>query len=453
MRISMILIRFMILITGLSLFFFGCSKNKVEELKKELSFSIPIGSGVEEIGVLKSDSGLFSGPGSVIFKNGFFYVVDTVNQKLLKVTKPGDVILVISRGTRKENEKENVLRTKQRKYFEFNNIGKVAVDNENNIYIENKFIEKLPEKTEIDIFSTESILEQEKHEIYVSYILKFDRLGNFMYKIGKNGINSDPFFYIYKTDVDDDGNLIVLTVDEEWKTWDYYKFDSEGNQLFYDHISSEEIFDVKSMEDTTFFIMDTMLVCSTGHLIYWISLYDTTYDTEDLINEEELWGEEIEIEDIEKLKDKEDKIKQNYRRDLLYYKLLYYDIESGEIDRSYKWENRSGNQPGVTEEFLGIDGKTNGFLWRYVNSTKAIISILRPNGTLIARRSFIFEDDGIWTNLNVAVDGSISALKIDDKSLHFYRWRSDRLMYNKREQVTVREFVEDKIDKFKNANR
>ncbi|MCK4804758.1 MAG: hypothetical protein KAT88_09375 [Spirochaetes bacterium] len=453
MRISMILIRFMILITGLSLFFFGCSKNKVEELKKERSFSIPIGSGVEEIGVLKSDSGLFSGPGSVIFKNGFFYVVDTVNQKLLKVTKPGDVILVISRGTRKENEKENVLRTKQRKYFEFNNIGKVAVDNENNIYIENKFIEKLPEKTEIDIFSTESIMEQEKHEIYVSYILKFDRLGNFMYKIGKNGINSDPFFYIYKTDVDDDGNLIVLTVDEEWKTWDYYKFDSEGNQLFYDHISSEEIFDVKSMEDTTFFIMDTMLVCSTGHLIYWISLYDTTYDTEDLIKEEELWGEEIEIEDIEKLKDKEDKIKQNYRRDLLYYKLLFYDIESGEIDRSYKWENRSGNQPGVTEEFLGIDGKTNGFLWRYVNSTKAIISILRPNGTLIARRSFIFEDDGIWTNLNVAVDGSISALKIDDKSLHFYRWRSDRLMYNKREQVTVKEFVEDKIDKFKNANR
>ena len=453
MRISMILIRFMILITGLSLFFFGCSKNKVEELKKERSFSIPIGSGVEEIGVLKSDSGLFSGPGSVIFKNGFFYVVDTVNQKLLKITKPGDVILVISRGTRKENEKENVLRTKQRKYFEFNNIGKVAVDNENNIYIENKFIEKLPEKTEIDIFSTESILEQEKHEIYVSYILKFDRLGNFMYKIGKNGINSDPFFYIYKTDVDDDGNLIVLTVDEEWKTWDYYKFDSEGNQLFYDHISSEEIFDVKSMEDTTFFIMDTMLVCSTGHLIYWISLYDTTYDTEDLIKEEELWGEEIEIEDIEKLKDKEDKIKQNYRRDLLYYKLLYYDIESGEIDRSYKWENRSENQPGVTEEFLGIDGKTNGFLWRYVNSTKAIISILRPNGTLIARRSFIFEDDGIWTNLNVAVDGSISALKIDDKSLHFYRWRSDRLMYNKREQVTVKEFVEDKIDKFKNANR
>ncbi|GAI73962.1 unnamed protein product, partial [marine sediment metagenome] len=46
--------------------------------------------------------------------------------------------------------------------------------------------------------------------------------------------------------------------------------------------------------------------------------------------EEELWGEEIEIEDIEKLKDKEDKMKQNYRRDLLYYKLLYYDIESGD---------------------------------------------------------------------------------------------------------------------------
>ncbi|KKL09222.1 hypothetical protein LCGC14_2568040, partial [marine sediment metagenome] len=45
------------------------------------------------------------------------------------------------------------------------------------------------------------------------------------------------------------------------------------------------------------------------------------------------------------------------------------------------------------------------------------------------------------------------ALKIDDELLHFYRWRSDRLLISKQETVTVKEFIKDKIIEFKNANR
>jgi len=53
----------------------------------------------------------------------------------------------------------------------------------------------------------------------------------------------------------------------------------------------------------------------------------------------------------------------------------------------------------------------------------------------------------------VAIDGSVSALKIDNELLHFYRWRSDKLIMNKREKVTLKEFFKDKIQEFKNANR
>jgi hypothetical protein len=441
------------LTAGLSILIFSCSSQKVEELKKERSFTIPIGVGEEEIGVIREQNGIFSSPDTLIFKNGFFYVVDSVNQKILKITKPGDVILVLSRGIKEQDSGENVLRTKQRKHFQFNNIGKIAVDGENNIYVEDRFTQKLPEKTEIDIFETENNPEGENNEIAVSQILKFDRLGNFQYRIGESGVNTDPFYYLYKTGVDDEGNLIVLTADDEWQNWIYRKFDSKGNLIFIESISADTIFGTDSLEDSAFFILDVFPVSSSGHILFWISHYDTSHDTENFNTEEEIWGEEIEIENFERQGVVGKVDEQEFARDLLYYKLLFYNIDNRNIDRSYKWETRMGTQQGATEEFLGIDGNINGFLWRYVDNTKAIISILRPNGTLFARRSFVFEDDGIWTNITVAVDGSISALKIDDKLLHFYRWRSDRLFTSKEETVTVKEFITDKIAEFKNANR
>ncbi len=451
-KIGTIIVAFF-LAAGLLALIFSCSNQKVEELKKEQSFTIPIGAGEEEIGVIKEQNGIFSSPDTLVFKNGFFYVVDSVNQKILKITIPGDVILVLSRGIKKQDSAENVLRTKQRKHFQFNNIGKIAVDNENNIYVEDRFTQKLPEKTEIDIFETGNNSEGENNEIIVSQILKFDRLGNFQYRIGKNGVNTDPFYYLYKTIVDDSGNLIVLAADDEWQNWTYKKFDPEGSLIFSDTISSDTIFDTNNLEDSAYFILDVFPVSSTGHLLFWVSHYDTSHDTENFNAEKEMWGEEIEIENFERQGVIGKVDEQGFVRDLLYYKLLYYNTDDRKIDRSYKWETRMGTQHGATEEFLGIDGNINGFLWRYVDSTKAIISILRPNGTLFVRRSFVFEDDGIWTNINVAVDGSISALKIDDELLHFYRWRSDRLLISKQETVTVKEFIKDKIIEFKNANR
>ena len=327
------------------------------------------------------------------------------------------------------------------------------MDSENNIYVEDRFTQKLPEKTEIDIFETENNPAGEDNEITVSQILKFDRLGNFQYRIGESGVNTGPFYYVYKTGVDDSGNLIVLTADEEWENWVYRKFDPNGSLVFIESISADTIFGSNSPEDSAFFILDVFPVTNSGHILFWVSHYDTSNDTENFNTEEEIWGEEIEIENFEKQGVIGKADEREYARDLLYYKLLFYNIDDRNIDRSYKWESRMGIQQGATEEFLGIDGNVNGFLWRYVDNTKAIISILRPNGALFARRSFVFEDDGIWTNINVAVDGSISALKIDDKFLHFYRWRSDRLFTSQQESVTVKGFIKDKITEFKNANR
>lgn len=434
--------------------FNGCSGKRIVELKKEKLFTIPVGNGLEEIGVHRGKNGQFSGPTTVLFKNGFFYIVDRVNQKVLKVTTPGDIILTLSKGESEiEPDDETVLRLKERKSYPFDIIGEIAVDSENNIYIEDKLLNAGPEKTEIDVFDPSSGAGEGGEEMYVSYILKFDRLGRHLTKIGKGGPGSEPFFYVYKMDVDSEGNLIVLTGEGEWRKWTYYKFDPDGNLLFYQVIESEQIFSVKEMEKVGFFILDLFPIRNSNSIVFWVSLYDTSYDTQNVNKEEEIWGEEIEIENSEGVKGSRKGTGKKYQRDLLYYKLLFYNIESRNIEKSYKWENRDDVQSAPTEELLGLDGKTNGFLWRYIDATRAVVSIFRPNGTQVARRSFVFEENGLWADVRVAEDGSVTGVKIDDASISFFRWRSDELVNRKPQKVSLKEFFRDKIEEFRNANR
>jgi len=451
---SLILLMIIMLLVIVSLFQ-GCGEKRIVELKKEKLFTIPIGRGEEQIGILRQKNGRYLGPNYVLFKNGFFFVVDSVNQKVMKITTPGDIILIISKGDGESDQEENVLRTKERKYYSFDQIGHLAVDNENNIFVEDIFLEKTKVNSVIDIitFDEGSEEEEEYKESYMSYIVKFDRLGNFLYKIGKNGVDSDPFYYVYKTDIDMDGNLIVLTGNDEWDNWTCYRFDSDGKLMGKRTIKKEEIVSNEDLEDRSYFILDVLPAVGSDKLVFWVSQYDTAHDTRSVKKEKDLWGEEIEIENLDSSKAEEKKPETKMMNDLLYYRLLYYNLDSGSIDTSYTWETNYGNQFESTEEFLGIDEQSDGFLWKYVDKNSSIITIFRPDGTIIAKRSFVFEDDGIWTNLNVAIDGSVSAIKVDDQNIYFYRWRSDKLIHNKREKVTVKEFISEKIEEFKNANR
>ena len=436
-------------------FLFGCSKTRITELKKERLFTIPIGVAEEQIGVVREKSGRLHGPGMLLFKNGFFYLVDSVNQKILKITTPGDIILTLSSGEEENDQDENILRTKHRTSYAFSQIGFIAVDNENDLWVEDKFLEEIPESEEIDLFSDSGAFTEETGEQYKSYILKFDRLGRFVFRLGKSGIDSEPFYYIYKMGVDRNGNITVLTADDEWQSWTVYRFDVEGNPVDRCELNKDVITgDIRKVNEQDYFVMDLYPVCNDNLMLFWVSIYETSWDTKEIKKEEDLWGEEIEIENIENIAEDEENRQQGYKRDLLYYKLFFFDLNKSTIERTYVWENRVSGQESSTTEFFGIDAESNGFLWKYVNNAKSIITMFRPNGSIIARRSFVFEDDGIWTNVHVDEDGSVSALKIDGDLVHFYRWRSDRLITpGGEEKFTLTEFFKEKVEAFKNANR
>jgi hypothetical protein len=441
----------------------GCVRDRIVELKKEHLFSIPIGHSEEEIGILRENNGRFLGPEHVLFRNGFFFTVDTVNQKIMKITTPGDVILIIADGSmEEENAEERVLKTKQKRYYDFNQIGNVAVDSENNLYVEDIFLQKTEVETVIDIFTIDdgSIGDDgEYEETYRSHILKFDRLGSFIQRIGTSGVDTEPFYYIYKIDVDRDGNLIVLTGDDDWQSWTYYRFSPEGKRLEKRNINTDELEIEEHRENRASFVMDVVPSHNPHEVVYWLSYYETSQDSKEMMQEEELWGEEIEIEDYnrarQKQKEKEEGSAERSEsiRDLVHYDLLFYDLEKNAIATTHTWERGRGNQIETTEEFIGLDSHMNCFFWKYIDRNKSVITILRPDGSFITKRSFLFEDDGIWMCLQIAPDGSISAIKADEWNVHYYRWRSDKLISNKHEKLTFKEFFFDKVEGFKNANR
>jgi len=451
MQKRLLLVFFIILVALFSIF--GCSRNRVYELEKEELFRLPIGTDDNAIGVKKTGSGMVMFPTQVVYKNGFFYMVDGVNSRIMKVTSRGDVIMILSKprdGEMVEVSDENVIRTKHRNYYDFDNIGFIAVDNENNMYIENKFIRKIKKESEIELLGFE---EQYEEELYFSYILKFDRLGYFQYSIGVNGVDSEPFFYVYKITTNNEGNLIVITSDEEEKHWGYYEYDGNGNLLYKKSIKTEDVFNLKDIENATYFVMDVYPSLKDRELIFWISLYDTTHDTKEIKEEESLWGEEIEIENIEEYRKKQMKESKNYVRDLLYYKLLYYDLDTARVRSTYKWEERKDQNISSTEELLGFDRYLNGYLWKYAGNNSAIITIFKPNGANITRRRFNFDGDGLWTNISVDPDGSISATKVTNKDVCFYIWRTEKLINAPSERKGIIELIKEKLRELVNANR
>ena len=451
---------FAALITAVLVLLAGCGRNRIVELKKEHLFSLPVGTDEEEIGVLRESSGRFVGPAHVLFRNGFFFTVDSVNQKIMKTTTPGDVILIIADGEMVEDEGDSVMKTKQKKYYDFNQIGLIEVDHENNVYVEDMFLEKTEVETVIDIFSIDDEAideEKEYEEKYMSYILKFDRLGSIVHLIGENGIDSDPFYYVYNIDIDRDGYLVVMTGNDEWNAWTYYRFSPEGERLEKYTLTSDDMIMQPDQDNRAYFVMDVLPTEKPGQILYWTSKYETSLDTKEVKKEEDLWGEEIEIEDYDRYRAKEqgvDKEEQEQGiRDLLNYSISFYDLGSSSVVNSHQWEVGLGNEVESTQEFLGIDGNQNCFFWKYIDKNKAVITILRPDGSFITKRSFQFENDGIWMDLQIAPDGSVSAIKIDEWNVHYYRWRSDKLINNKREKLTFRDFIMAKVEGFKNANR
>ncbi|MCG8571152.1 MAG: hypothetical protein MJB14_13545 [Spirochaetes bacterium] len=184
------------------------SCNKTEEAVLKEVFSFPIGYQINELGFfvnqMKTDNELVH----FYYKNGFFYISDSINNKIMKLTENGESILTIYnpenypniQPTEKKPDNtvdQNVIYIKLYKPFPVYSPGLLAADINKNIYFVNR----------------DPVLKKfhaERNSVTDETISKFNGNGEFLYYLGKEGQNGEPFGHIIRLITDDKDNLIVI---------------------------------------------------------------------------------------------------------------------------------------------------------------------------------------------------------------------------------------------------
>jgi len=217
---------------------FSCGNNKNNIIKKNI-FKMPISYGEKDLGFLLNKSNNINlDLINVYYRNGFYYISDSVNDKILKMTENGDCLLTIYNPKTNPHYKPTITDmdlsnqsddnyTYLKLYIEGSiySPGKITVDVNKNIY----FINRDPKykKTNKDGNIDEDV------------ILKYDNKGNLLYTLGKEGLESSPFSNILEIITDTRNNLIVYEQPEEEII--IYKYSPDGILLKKSFITNHDI--------------------------------------------------------------------------------------------------------------------------------------------------------------------------------------------------------------------
>lgn len=248
-----------ILISLLSVCLTGCFnvREKKNTHIKQI-FTFPIGYDKEELGFLPekraSEAAL-----DFCYNNGFFYISDKVNNKVLKVTETGVIILTIynqenyphlipNSSDVDADSSENYEYLKLYASYPLEQPRAIAADIEKNIYIVNR--EPLHKK-----YGEQNLIEDE-------FILKFDSHGKLVYKIGKNGNsaflgeNIEPFNYVNKVVTDMNSNVIVIEGYSE--NLKIFKYSKDGELLCQTVLSKSKLPLSKNELSNTILLIDAV---------------------------------------------------------------------------------------------------------------------------------------------------------------------------------------------------
>lgn len=327
----------------------SCTKTANKKSIREL-FSFNIGYDKNELGLRPEN---FFSEIQIInyyYSNGFYYISDSINNKILKVTETGTPILTIYNKTNypkitpnttvsidtttEQSEVEYLILYSE---YELSSPGLICADIDKNIFAVN---------------SSPLYKKMEDNRIDDEMILKFDKKGNFLYKLGKTGINTQPFGYIIKMINDNSNNLIVI--EQTDNVYTIYKYSNAGVLLHKCELSLKSI-PVQKNE--------------SNYLITFVNIIpgyieDEVYVTAQFVSKEinmKLETYSIEYEKIFRYSMKQNKIDRM---------LLKISPENEDLTK-YKYDteimNLYGNKKSVQKPFqtlLGVDINNNIHLYR-----------------------------------------------------------------------------------------
>lgn len=200
----------------LSLIFFNsCTQWFVNSLTSKTVASIKSGDGPGQIQIVRDEYSLNDLSFKIEVHKDKIITADN-NLKRLQILdgSPTPELIIGSLQSIDKNKFKTV-------NFNFNIIGSITMDDDNNLYVQNRLLTK-----------SSAGGDQEGANFSPSYILVFNENGELQYTMGKTGTPDIPFFYIEKLFIDSDDRLFVLS--RTFNTWELFRFNKKKREKYVD---------------------------------------------------------------------------------------------------------------------------------------------------------------------------------------------------------------------------
>ncbi|MCL2154631.1 MAG: hypothetical protein FWH53_03085 [Leptospirales bacterium] len=265
-------------------------------------------------------------------------------------------LLIDSINTKGTKEKKNYKEVN----FNFSVIGSFIMDNDDNIYVQNRLVAK-SSTGESDFLQ--------------SYILVFNKNGELQYIMGKTGTPDIPFFYIEKLFIDSDGRLFVLS--RSFNTWELFRFNNKKREK-YDDFSKLSLVETEGKNTYKGTIENIEIFENGKGVIISVAYYHD--------------------------------VRFKYR------KLYEYSLEKNEVVREIANIDDPKNVLfNIVDDkilyFWNIEGKETKFM------------LVNMNGNIINNIRIEFDRNNIFSKIIHDESGAIYSYHINDDRLKIYEWK------------------------------
>ncbi|MBN1412885.1 MAG: hypothetical protein JW969_18740 [Spirochaetales bacterium] len=401
---KMVLILIIIILALLS----SCEQKPIEELPGEDLFTLKIGKMEDQFDIFMMDGTSLRRKNRFIMKNGIFYIANGNSSKVMKFTSYGDLLLLIYNPDTNPRpfvldteEQEGVITNRPAETADLLNIGEIAIDSENTIYLE-------------DQVPPEQAVKDEKLEINLtSRIYRYNRLGRLVDFIGQEGTGGTPFPYIQRIHITEKDELVAIC--RIYDQWNVYWYAKNGNPLLNITI------------DTRLLPKESNLIPSLENLVPDFTEYalylKINYSREEI---------DPSTETKETIKDAFSRI---YKYNITTRKYEHYVETPDNETKKIISGNKEVEIPAPSYEFLGVDIKGSYYLIRPDTENKFKVLIIDNAGKTRVTRLISVDDSELYFKMfHLSDKGIISGILCYQDEVKVMWWRTDRLITGKKNE-------------------
>lgn len=187
----------------------GCSQWRVDAMKSSKFLTIPRGKGAGQVQLALDEKGIKNLTLGVEIEKDRVILADSLSKRVQVIGFDGKPEWIIGDTAGFEGEEVPVVP------FNFSVIGTFTLDNEENLYVQNRLAD---------------IKGGQKSDLSPSYILVFNNQGELQYTLGQGGPPDTPFYYIEELFIDSEGNLFVIS--HSFHSWSVFRFKGKERTLY-----------------------------------------------------------------------------------------------------------------------------------------------------------------------------------------------------------------------------